>query len=117
MAALPVFTVAAVVFGVLGLTLYPTNASVSSIFFGIGLCIVFVIPIGIITSITGAQITLNVFAEFIGGIIYPGNALAMSALPPSPHLYLPLPHKLIRPPPPWPTLPKTTSSRSASSRA
>jgi uncharacterized membrane protein YtjA (UPF0391 family) len=73
-----IFTVCAVVLGVLGLTLYPTNASVSAIFFGIALCILFVIPIGIITSITGAQITLNVFAEFIGGLIYPGNALAMN---------------------------------------
>jgi len=64
------------------------------------LCIVLVIPIGLITSITGVQVTLNVFAEFIGefgrrrvdekleadslplsfsgGLIYPENALAMN---------------------------------------
>ena len=53
-------------------------SSLSSVFFGIFLCIVLVIPIGIITSITGVQITLNVFAEFIGGVIYPENALAMN---------------------------------------
>jgi len=29
-----------------------------------------VIPIGIILSITGVQVTLNVFAEFVGGYIY-----------------------------------------------
>ena len=99
-------TVFAIVLGCIGLTVYPTHSSVSSIFFGVALCIVFVIPIGvrplssrtgcncelthlltffgsvafqqIIYSITNAQITLNVFAEFIGGLIYPGNALAMN---------------------------------------
>jgi hypothetical protein len=71
-------TVFAVILGCIGLTVYPTHSSVSSIFFGVALCIVFVIPIGIIYSITNAQITLNVFAEFIGGLIYPGNALAMN---------------------------------------
>lgn len=91
-------TVFAIILGCVGLTAYPTNASVSSIFFGIFLCIVslpiayqsgdpelrlffcqlLVIPIGIITSITGVQVTLNVFAEFIGGLIYPENALAMN---------------------------------------
>lgn len=79
----PVFTVFAVVLGCIGLTVYPTHSSVSSIFFGVALCLVFVIPIGIIYSITNAQITLNVFAEFIGGLIYPGNALAMSTPLPS----------------------------------
>jgi hypothetical protein len=52
-----------------------THSSVSAIFFGLFLCIILVIPIGIIYSITGVQVTLNVFAEFIGGLIYPGNAL------------------------------------------
>lgn len=94
-----VLTIFAIILGCVGLTAYPTNSSVSSIFFGVALCIVsgrdpllflspvltqycffqvLVIPIGIILSITGVQVTLNVFAEFIGGLIYPENALAMN---------------------------------------
>lgn len=30
--------------------------------------------------VTGTEITLNVFAEFIGGLIYPGNALASTCI-------------------------------------
>ncbi|KAL7416350.1 OPT-domain-containing protein [Mrakia frigida] len=73
-----ILTVFAVVIGCIALTVYPTNSSVSCIFFGIFLCIILVIPLGIITAITGVQVTLNVFAEFIGGVIYPENALAMN---------------------------------------
>lgn len=40
-------TVFAVVLGCIGLTVYPTHSSVSSIFFGVALCVVFVIPIGV----------------------------------------------------------------------
>ncbi|KAL7416455.1 OPT-domain-containing protein [Mrakia frigida] len=71
-------TVIAIILGVIGLTAYPTESSVSCIFFGIALCIVLVIPVGLILSITGVQVTLNVFAEFIGGYIYSGNALSMN---------------------------------------
>lgn len=38
----------------------------------------FVIPIGIVAAMTGIEVTLNVLAEFIGGMIVEGNALAMN---------------------------------------
>lgn len=46
--------------------------------YGILLAIVFVVPVGIVAAITGIEVTLNVLAEFIGGIINEGNALAMN---------------------------------------
>ncbi|KAJ6616612.1 OPT-domain-containing protein [Mycena sp. CBHHK59/15] len=42
------------------------------------LAIIFVIPIGIILSITNVQVTLNVLAELFGGLWFPGNAVAMN---------------------------------------
>jgi hypothetical protein len=48
------------------------------VFYGIALCLAFVIPIGIIKAITGIEVTLNVLAEFIGGSWVAGNALAMN---------------------------------------
>lgn len=39
---------------------------------------IFVIPIGIIKAMTGIEVTLNVLAEFIGGMWVEGNALAMN---------------------------------------
>ncbi|EQK98568.1 Oligopeptide transporter OPT superfamily [Ophiocordyceps sinensis CO18] len=70
--------VISVVFGVLGITLWPTFTPPTVILWGILLCLVFVIPIGIITSMTGIHVTLNVLAEFIGGTTFEGNALAMN---------------------------------------
>lgn len=46
--------------------------------YGILLCLIFVIPIGVVAAMTGIEITLNVMAEFIGGMIVEGNALAMN---------------------------------------
>jgi predicted membrane protein len=48
------------------------------VFYGIALCLAFVIPVGIIKAITGIEVTLNVLAEFIGGSWAAGNALAMN---------------------------------------
>lgn len=42
------------------------------------MAVVFVIPIGIIKAMTGIEVTLNVLAEFIGGMWVEGNALAMN---------------------------------------
>jgi hypothetical protein len=46
---------------------WQTYTSVAVVFYGIALCLLFVIPIGIIKAITGLEVTLNVLAEFIGG--------------------------------------------------
>ena len=70
--------VAAVAFGVAGLAGWQTYTTPGVVFYGILLCIIFVIPIGIVTAISGIQVTLNVLAEFVGGAWSGGNALAMN---------------------------------------
>ncbi|CAK7275015.1 hypothetical protein SEPCBS119000_006466 [Sporothrix epigloea] len=70
--------VVAVVFGVVGITHWQTYTTPGVVFYGILLCLVFVIPIGIIQAMTGLSVTLNVLAEFIGGAWSGGNALAMN---------------------------------------
>jgi len=57
---------------------WQTYTSVGVVFYGIALCLLFVVPIGIIKAITGIEVTLNVLAEFIGGSWVAGNALAMN---------------------------------------
>ncbi|KAJ3488271.1 hypothetical protein NLG97_g6228 [Lecanicillium saksenae] len=70
--------VISIVFGVVGIAVWPTYTSVGVVFYGILLCLIFVVPIGIVTAMTGIEVTLNVLAEFIGGMIVEGNALAMN---------------------------------------
>jgi OPT family small oligopeptide transporter len=68
----------AIACGIGGIAGYETYTSPGVVFYGLALCIVFVVPIGIITAVTGMEVTLNVLAEFIGGSIVEGNALAMN---------------------------------------
>ncbi|CEJ90946.1 Putative Oligopeptide transporter OPT superfamily [[Torrubiella] hemipterigena] len=67
-----------VAFGIVGITCWPTYTSPAVVFYGIWLCLIFVIPVGIVYAMTGIEVTLNVLAEFIGGMIVEGNALAMN---------------------------------------
>jgi len=67
----------AIALGLAGLLAYPTGASVSSLFFGVALTAVLIIPIGIITAVANTEVTLNVIAEFIGGAAFPGNYVSM----------------------------------------
>ncbi|KAL1897982.1 hypothetical protein Sste5346_003837 [Sporothrix stenoceras] len=69
---------AAMAFGVAGIAGWQTYTTPGVVFYGILLCIVFVIPVGIVTAMTGIEVTLNVLAEFIGGTWSEGNALAMN---------------------------------------
>ncbi|CAK7229702.1 hypothetical protein SBRCBS47491_007337 [Sporothrix bragantina] len=69
---------AAIVSGIAGVALWPTHTSPGVVFFGIALCIVFIVPIGVIRAMTGIDISLGILAEFIGGSIVPGNQLAMN---------------------------------------
>jgi hypothetical protein len=64
--------------GIAGLACFDTYTTPGVIFFGIALCAVFVVPIGIVAAITGMEVTLNVLAEFIGGSLGQGNALSMN---------------------------------------
>ena len=64
--------------GIVAIEAYPTHSNVSPLFFGIALALIFVLPIGVIFSVTNVEVTLNVFAEFVGGLAYPGSALQMN---------------------------------------
>ncbi|KAK7420741.1 hypothetical protein QQX98_002543 [Neonectria punicea] len=64
--------------GIASVTGWPTHTSVGTVFFGIALAILFIIPTGIIFATTGIEVEFNVLAEFIGGAWQPGNALAMN---------------------------------------
>ncbi|PVF97003.1 OPT-domain-containing protein [Serendipita vermifera] len=73
-----VLLLVAIGLGLIALLKYPTNATVGSLFMGIAIAIIFIVPIGVIYAVTNMQVTLNVLAEFIGGLLFPGNALAMN---------------------------------------
>lgn len=47
-------------------TAYPTYTTLGVVPFGVFLAVLFVIPVGIIKSMTGIEVSLNVLAEFIG---------------------------------------------------
>ncbi|KAK2048969.1 OPT oligopeptide transporter [Colletotrichum somersetense] len=65
-------------FGFAGVAAWPTYTTPGVIPYGVLLALVFVIPVGIIKAMTGVEVTLNVLAEFIGGMWTQGNALAMN---------------------------------------
>ncbi|KAM4066314.1 OPT oligopeptide transporter protein [Hirsutella rhossiliensis] len=68
----------AIAFGVAAIAGWNTHTSPGVVFYGLALCVVFVIPVGIIKAMTGIEVTLNVLAEFVGGSWVDGNALAMN---------------------------------------
>ncbi|KAJ4288281.1 hypothetical protein N0V88_007473 [Collariella sp. IMI 366227] len=68
---------AAISLGMAGIATYPTHTTPLVVLYGIALCLLFVVPIGIIAAMTGVQVTLNVLAEFLGGVWVEGNAIAM----------------------------------------
>ncbi|KAF7303999.1 OPT-domain-containing protein [Mycena indigotica] len=70
--------VAAIALGAAGVGVYPTETTPAVVLYGVFLAFIFVIPIGIILSITNVQVTLNVLAELFGGLWFPGNAVAMN---------------------------------------
>ncbi|KAL7816243.1 OPT domain-containing protein [Trichoderma gracile] len=69
--------VVSVALGCAAIACWPTHTSPGVVFYGIALCLIFMIPTGIIYAMTGIEVTLNVLAEFIGGSFVEGNALAM----------------------------------------
>ena len=71
---------AAIGLGLIAILNYPTHTTAGALFMGIALAIVFIVPIGVIYAVTNTSIALNVLSEFIGGLLFPGNALAMNML-------------------------------------
>lgn len=70
--------VLAIALGIAGIAGWETYTTPGVVFYGVILCAIGVIPIGIIKAVTGIEVTLNVLAEFIGGSFVAGNALAMN---------------------------------------
>ncbi|KAF7375383.1 OPT-domain-containing protein [Mycena sanguinolenta] len=68
----------AVVVGAVGIGVYPTNTSPAVVLYGVFLAMIFCVPVGIIAAITNMEVTLNVLAEFFGGLWFNGNATAMN---------------------------------------
>ena len=68
--AILLFSIACGVAGVAG---WPTYTTPAVVFYGILLCIIFVLPIGVIKAMTGIEVSLAVLAEFIGGCIARGR--------------------------------------------
>ncbi|KAK4187025.1 hypothetical protein QBC35DRAFT_553123 [Podospora australis] len=66
-----------VVIGMVAIAKWPTETTPWVVLYGIALCIIFVVPVGIICAMTGVEVTLNVLAEFIGGVWVEGNAISM----------------------------------------
>ncbi|KAF3024152.1 hypothetical protein E8E14_007550 [Neopestalotiopsis sp. 37M] len=64
--------------GFAGILAWPTYTTAATVPYGILLALIFVIPVGVIKAMTGIEVTLNVLAEFIGGMIAQGNALSMN---------------------------------------
>jgi len=69
---------ASIACGIAGVLAYPTYTTPGVVFFGIGMTVVFIVPIGVIRAMTGVEVPLAILAEFIGGSLFPGNALAMN---------------------------------------
>ncbi|KAI0121384.1 oligopeptide transporter 2 [Xylariales sp. AK1849] len=73
-----VVIIIAIALGCAGIAGWETYTSPGVVLYGLALCVLFVVPVGIIKAMTGIEVTLNVLAEFIGGSLVPGNALAMN---------------------------------------
>ena len=68
----------AIAFAVAGIAGWETYTTPGVVFYGLILCIIFLVPVGMVKAMTGIEVTLNVLAEFIGGSWVQGNALAMN---------------------------------------
>ncbi|KAK5662394.1 hypothetical protein OQA88_8304 [Cercophora sp. LCS_1] len=73
-----ILLIIAVACGAVGIADFGTNTTPAVILYGLLMCFVFVVPIGIVKAITGVEVFLNVLAEFIGGVISEGNAVAVN---------------------------------------
>lgn len=67
----------ALILGIICVKVYPTEAPVWSIFYGLGIGLVFLIPIGLLYSTTGFSLSLNVLTELIAGYALPGKGVAL----------------------------------------
>ena len=73
-----ILNVISLVLGMVGVGVWETHTTPAVVLFGFALAIVFIVPVGIVTAVTGNEVSLNVIGELIGGAIDPGNALCMN---------------------------------------
>lgn len=66
-----------VVLAIVCVEVWPTNTPVWSIFFGLAIGIIFLIPIGLLYSVTNFSLSLNVLTELIAGYALPGKGVAL----------------------------------------
>lgn len=66
-----------IVVGMVGVFLWLMNMILFVVLYGIVLCLVFVVFIGIIVGMIGVEVMLNVIVEFIGGVWMEGNVIGM----------------------------------------
>lgn len=67
----------AIVIGIVCVEVYPTQTPVWSIFFGLAIGTIFLIPIGLLYSVTNFSLSLNVLTELIAGYALPGRGIAL----------------------------------------
>ncbi|CAN3356566.1 oligopeptide transporter 2 [Diutina catenulata] len=67
-----------IVLAILCVKLYPAATPVWTIFFALGINLVFLVPLTTISAITGLSFGLNVLVELIIGYAIPGNGLALN---------------------------------------
>jgi OPT family oligopeptide transporter len=72
-----IILVTAMTIGMVGIGIYPTDTSPVVVIFGIIMPLIALVPVGLIQSVTGIQVGMNVLAEFIGGSFVEGNANAL----------------------------------------
>lgn len=57
----------------------PFTMPIWSVFLCLAIALFFLLPIGIITAVTGMQLGLNVLTEFVIGLMIPGQTIAVMA--------------------------------------
>ena len=66
-----------VVLSIVCVKIYPAQTPVWTIFFALGMNLVFLVPLTILAAVTGTTFGLNVLVELIIGYAIPGNGLAL----------------------------------------
>lgn len=67
--------VVSMVIGMVGIAIYPTETSPVVVLYGIIMPLIALVPVGLVQSVTGIQVGMNVLSEFIGGSFVEGKLL------------------------------------------
>lgn len=70
-------SIIAIVLAIICVEIWPTQTPVWTIFFGLAIGIIFLIPIGLLYSVTNFSLSLNVLTELIAGYALPGKGVAL----------------------------------------